>query len=51
MVVKMKPNHLHRLCEVEWPPMGAGRPPENTVSFNLYSSHRRARTPGSIYIY
>ena len=22
--VKMKPNHLHILCEVEWTPMGAG---------------------------
>ena len=22
--VNMKPNRLHILCEVEWPPMGAG---------------------------
>ena len=29
--VKMKPNRLHMLCEVEWPPMGVGWPPENTM--------------------
>ena len=23
-VVKMKPNRLHILCEVKWPPMGVG---------------------------
>ena len=33
--VKMKPNHLHRLCEVEWPPMGAGWPPENTMNLKI----------------
>ena len=38
--VKMKPNRLHILYEVEWPPMGV-----------RYSSHRRARTPRSISIY
>ena len=38
--VKMKPNHLHILCEVKWPPMGV-----------RYSSHRRARTRRSISIY
>ena len=47
--VKMKPNRLHMLCEVE-------RPPEDTMNLkisgsSLYSSHRRARTPGSISIY
>ena len=35
MVVKMKPNHLHILCEVEWPPMGVGWPPENTVNLKI----------------
>ena len=53
--VKMKPNRLHILCEVEWPPMGVGWPPENTMNLKIveavYSSHRRARTPGSISIY
>ena len=33
--VKMKPNHLHILCEVEWPPMGAGWPPENIVNLKI----------------
>ena len=53
--VKMKPNRLHILCEVKWPPMGIGWPPENTMNLKIveavYSSHRRARTPGSISIY
>ena len=30
--VMMKPNHCHKVCEVEWPPMGAGWPPENTMN-------------------
>ena len=33
--VKMKPNRLHVLCEVEWPPMGVGWPPENTVNLKI----------------
>ena len=33
--VKMKPNRLHILCEVEWTPMGAGWPPENTVNSKI----------------
>ena len=33
--VKMKPNRLHILCEVEWPPMGVGWPPENTVNLKI----------------
>ncbi|OWK12643.1 hypothetical protein Celaphus_00014664, partial [Cervus elaphus hippelaphus] len=33
--VKMKPNCLHILCEVEWTPMGAGWPPENTVNLKI----------------
>ena len=54
--VKMMPNRLHTLCEVEWPPMGVGWPPENTMNLkivesSLYSSHRRARTPRSVSIY
>ena len=53
--VKMKPNLLHILCEVEWPPVGVGWPAESTRNLKiveaLYSSHRRGRTPGSISIY
>ena len=33
--VKMTPNHLHILCEVEWPPMEAGWPPENTMNLKI----------------
>ena len=33
--VKMKPNHLHILSEVEWPPMGVGWPPENTMNLKI----------------
>ena len=33
--VKMKPNCLHILCEVEWPPMGVGWPPENTMNLKI----------------
>ena len=33
--VKMKPNQLHVLCEVEWPPMGVGWPPENTMNLKI----------------
>ena len=33
--VRMKPNCLHILCEVEWSPMGAGWPPENTVHLKI----------------
>ena len=33
--VKMKPNHLHILCEVEWPTMGVGWPPENTMNLKI----------------
>ena len=33
--VKMKPNRLHILCEVEWPPMGIGWPPENTMNLQI----------------
>ena len=33
--VKMKPNHLHILCEAKWPPMGVGWPPENTMNLKI----------------
>ena len=33
--VKMKPNRLHILCEVEWPPMGVGWPSENTTILKI----------------
>ena len=33
--VKMKPNHLRMLCEVEWLPMGVGWPPENTMNLKI----------------
>ena len=33
--LKMKPNHLHILCEVEWPPMGVGWAPENTMNLKI----------------
>ena len=33
--VKMKPHRLHILCEVEWPPMGVGWPPENTMNLRI----------------
>ena len=31
----MEPNRLHILCEVEWPPMGVGWPPENTMNLKI----------------
>ena len=33
--VKMTPNHLHILCEVKWPPMGVGWPPEDTMNLKI----------------
>ena len=33
--VKMKPNCLHILREVEWPPVGVGGPPENTMNLKI----------------
>ena len=33
--VKMKPNRLHILCEVEWPSLGVGWPPENTMNLKI----------------
>ena len=49
----MKPNSLHILCEVEWPPMGAGWPPENTMNLQIVEAVYTAVTgePGPISIY
>ena len=33
--MKMKPNRLHILCEVEWAPMGVGWPPGNTMNLKI----------------
>ena len=33
--VNMTPNRLHILCEVKWPPMGVGWPPENTMNLKI----------------
>ena len=33
--VKMTPHRLHTLCEVEWPPVGVGWPPENTMNLKI----------------
>ena len=33
--VKMTPNRLHILCEVEWPRVGVGWPPENTMNLKI----------------
>ena len=54
--VRTTPNCLYILCEVQWPPLRVGWPPEDTMNLknsgsNLYTSHRRARTPESISVY
>ena len=33
--VKMMPNRLRIFCEVEWPPVGVGWPPENTMNLEI----------------
>ena len=33
--VKMRPNHPHILCEVEWPPVAVGCPPEDTMNLKI----------------
>ena len=48
--VKMTPNCLCILCEVKWMATREHHELKNSES-SLYSSHRRARTPGSISIY
>ena len=32
---KMMPKCLHILCEVEWPPRGVRRPPEDTMNLKI----------------
>ena len=44
--VKMKPNHLHILCEVEWPRMGVGRPPEITMNLKILEAVSTVVTGG-----
>ena len=33
--VKRMPNHLHILCEVEWPSVGVGWAPESTKNLKI----------------
>ena len=33
--VKMMPNCLHIVCEVEWPPVGVGWRPENNMNLKI----------------
>ena len=33
--VKMTPNRLHILCEIEWPSVGVGWPPEGTMDLKI----------------
>ena len=42
--VNMKPNSLHILCEVEWPTMGVGWPPENTMNLKIVEAVYTAAT-------
>ena len=46
--MKMTPNHLHILCEVEWPPMGVGWPPENTMNLKIVEAVYTVREPGHL---
>jgi len=50
--VKMKPNRLHILCEVEWPPVGVGWPLENTMNLKVVEAAYTVVTgePGHPYI-
>ena len=34
-VVQTMPNCLHILCKVEWPPLGVGWPPEDTMNLKI----------------
>ena len=60
------PNHLHTLCEVKWPPVEVGWPPEDTMNLKILEAvytvvtgglghldpyPYRAGTPGSISVY
>ena len=51
--VKMMPNHLHILCEVEWPPVGIGWPPEDTMNLKTVEAVYTVVTgePGHPYQY
>ena len=51
--VKMKPNLLHILCEVEWPPVGAGWPPGNTMNLKTVEAVYTVGTgePGHLHQY
>ena len=44
----MKPNHLHILSEVEWPPMGVGWLPENTMNLKIVEAVYRVGEPGHL---
>ena len=46
--VKMKPNHLHILCEVEWSPMGVGWLPENTMNLKIVEAVYTVGEPGHL---
>ena len=46
--VKMTPNRLHILCEVEWPPMGVGWPPENTMNLRIVEAVYTVGNPGHL---
>ena len=46
--MKMKPNRLHILCEVEWPPMGVGWPPEDTMNLQIVEAVYTVREPGHL---
>ena len=44
----MKPNHLHILCEVEWPRIGVGWPPENTKNLKIVEAVYTVGEPGHL---
>ena len=46
--MKMKPNCLHILCEVKWPPRGVGWPPETTMDLKIVKAVYKVvtREPG-----
>ena len=46
--MKMKPNHLHILCEVKWPPVGVGWPPENTMNLRIVEAVYAIGQPGHL---
>ena len=44
--VKMMPNRLRIFCEVEWPPVGVGWPPENTMNLKIVEAGYTVVTGG-----